>query len=365
MACIGCRSRACFWRSSIKTIRCQTLTQLNGPVVNTPNIRLYDYVLGQTDTVAQISGGNSGLKADDRHVFKLGTTWDAIDNPKTKLNFTASYIDSVTRNAIGSLTTATSAIEAAFPDQFERNDDDELIEVDDRAVNFYQEARRDLRWGFNFTKVLREPTRPPRPPGARPPYGFRQRQANRMEGQSNEQANTPGNGATAAQGVGQGNSQDNHLAVNAQHNTQCGPQGDATAKAPVTDKSTRRAASAAMRRTRRPKVAWQALRYSTPAPPPTPRTRIVWRRLWLTAPRNKHQSTFGPPGGGRGFGGPGVVARAQAHAPALWAVVRQTGRPGRSGRRWWTCAGGGGFRQWQWCPARRIAQHTGLLTPCA
>ena len=73
----------------------------------------------------------------------------------------------MTRNAIGSLTTATSAIEAAFPDQFERNDDGELIEVDDRAVNFFQEARHDLRWGFNFTQVLRAPTRPRRPPGAR------------------------------------------------------------------------------------------------------------------------------------------------------------------------------------------------------
>ncbi len=161
-----------------------TLAQLDGPLVNTPNIRVYDYVLGQTDTVTQISGGNLDLKADDRHVFKLGATWNAIDKRKTKLNFTASYIDSVTRNAIGSLTTATSAIEAAFPEQFERNDDDELIKVDNRAVNFSQEARRDLRWGFNFTKVLREPTRPPRHTGARSPadfdptHGFRQRQSN-------------------------------------------------------------------------------------------------------------------------------------------------------------------------------------------
>ena len=319
-----------------------TLTQLNGPVVNTPNIRIYDYVLGQTVTVTQISGGNSGLKADDRHVFKLGTTWDAIDNPKTKLNFTASYIDSVTRNAIGSLTTATSAIEAAFPEQFERNDDDELIEVDGRPVNFSQEARHDLRWGFNFTKVLREPTRPPRPPGARPPYGFRQRQANRMEGQSNEQANTPGNGATAAQGVGQGNSQDNHQA-NAQHNTQCGPQGDATAKAPGNGQVNAQSSGQCNAQNSATQGGVAGSDSSTPAPPPTPPDSNSLEEVVVDGSRGTNTSPFGSPGGGRGFGGPGgggarTGARAGALGGGSGGPGGREGRGGGGGR-----AGGGGF----------------------
>lgn len=260
-----------------------TLAQLVGPLVNTPNIRVYDYVLGQTVTVTQTSGGSSDLKADDRHVFKLGATWNAIDAPKTKLNLTASYIDSVTRNAIGSLTTATSAIEAAFPGQFERNDDDELIEVDNRAVNFSQEARHDLRWGFNFTKVLREPTRPRRPLGARPPE-FRRRQANGMEGQGNDQANAQ-NSATQAGQAATGS--------------------------------------------------------STPAPPPAPPDSNSPEEVVVNGSSRTDASPFGSPGGG-GFGGRGGAgARAGARAGALGGEgPRGAGGPGGPGGR----GGGGGGR---------------------
>jgi len=322
-----------------------TLTQLDGPLVSTPNIRLYDYVLGQTDTVTQISGGSSDLKADDRHVFKLGSTWNAIDKPKTKLNFTASYIDSVTRNAIGSLTTATSAIEAAFPDQFERNDDDELIEVDDRAVNFYQEARHDLRWGFNFTKVLREPTRPRRPPGARPPagfappYGFRQRQATGTE-QGNDQVNAQGNGATTAQGVGQGNVQNNSQA-NAQRNTQCSPQGDGTATAPGNGQANAQGSGPCNAQNSATQAGPAATDSSTPTPPPAPPDSNSVQEVVVNGSRATDASPFGPPGGGGGgFGGPGGGgARTGARAGALGGGGPPgAGGPGGPGGR----GGGGG-----------------------
>ncbi len=288
-----------------------TLAQLDGPLVTTPNIRVYDYVLGQTDTVTQISGGNSDLKADDRHVFKLGATWNAIDKPKTKLNFTASYIDSVTRNAIGSLTTATSALEAAFPEQFERNDDDELISVDNRAVNFSQEARRDLRWGFNFTQVLREPTRPPRPTGARSPADFdpanrfRQRQSTEMERQRNDQVNAQSNGATTAQGAGQAYGQSN--------------PGNSSTQAGLA-----------------------ATDGSTP-PPPAPPDAQSLDEVVVNGSRAADASPFGPSGGGGGrFGGPGGGGgRAGARAGALGGGGPPgSGGPGnRGGGR----SGGGGF----------------------
>jgi iron complex outermembrane receptor protein len=304
-----------------------TLAQLDGPLVNTPNIRLYDYVLGQTDTVTQISGGNPDLKADDRHVFKLGSTWNAIDTTKTKLNFTASYIDSVTRNAIGSLTTATSAIEAAFPDEFDRNDDDELIEVDDRAVNFSQESRRDLRWGFNFTKVLREPTRPRRPPGARPPagfvppYGFRQRQ-------------------TTGQGAGQGNGQNNRQA-NAQSNAQCIPQGNGTATAPGNGQANAQSSGQCNAQNPPTQAGQPAADGSTAVPPPAPPDSNSVQEVVVNGSRAADASPFGPPGGGGGgFGGPGGGgARAGARAGALGGGPGGRGGGGGGGGR----AGGGGF----------------------
>jgi hypothetical protein len=169
-----------------------TLAQLNGPLVTTSNVRLYDYVQGQTVTVTETSGGNPDLKADDRHVFKLGASWAAIAKPTLKLNLTASYIDSVTRNAIGSLSSATAATEAAFPDHFERDDSGQLVDVDDRAVNFAREERHDLRWGFNLTKVLRAPTRPPRPQGAGA-QGYRNRPRAAGDGQGQATAATAAN----------------------------------------------------------------------------------------------------------------------------------------------------------------------------
>lgn len=320
-----------------------TLTQLDGPLVNTPNIRVYDYVLGQTVTVTQISGGNADLKADDRHVFKLGATWNAIDKPKTKLNLTASYIDSVTRNAIGSLTTATSAIEAAFPDQFERNDDDELIEVDNRAVNFSQEARHDLRWGFNLTKVLREPTRPRRPPGARPP-AFRRRQATGMDGQGNDQVNAQGNGATTAQDAGQGNLQNNRQA-NAQRNTQCIPQGDGTATAPGNGQVNAQGSGQCNAQNSATQAVLAATDSSTPAPPPAPPDSNSPEEVVVNGSRRTDASPFGPPGGGGGLGGGGARARARAGAlggggpPGAGGPGGPGSRGGGGGGR----AGGGGF----------------------
>lgn len=146
-----------------------TLDQLNDPIVTTTNIRVYDYALGKTVTVSQISGGNPDLKADKRRVLKLGASLAPVSTAKLKLNLTANYIHSVTRNAIGMLGSATADMEEAFPDRFERDDDGMLRSVDSRAVNFAREEREQVRWGFNLTKVLRAPQRPTPPPGFRPP----------------------------------------------------------------------------------------------------------------------------------------------------------------------------------------------------
>src|SRR5262249_11780815 len=137
-----------------------TLGQLGDPVVTTSNLSVYDQVTGETVTVSRISGGNPDLKADDRRVLKLGATLAPLSTAKTKLNVTANYIHSVTRNAIGSIRGATPETEAAFPDRFERDADGTLTSVDSRPVNFDREERESIRWGFNFTRVIRAPTRP-------------------------------------------------------------------------------------------------------------------------------------------------------------------------------------------------------------
>jgi len=175
-----------------------SLGQLSNPIVTTSNVRVYDYVQGKTVTVSQISGGNPDLQADDRHVFKLGATLAPISTPALKLNLTANYIHSVTRNSVGTLSSATANAEAAFPDRFERNEDGTLETVDSRAVNFDREEREAIRWGFNLTKELRAPTRPTRAPGSGP-QGMRNRQSSAV-GENGERRTAPRGTSGAPEG---------------------------------------------------------------------------------------------------------------------------------------------------------------------
>jgi len=130
-----------------------TIQQLGNPMISTPGARVFDYKTGQTVDVTETAGGNPDLKADSRHVEKLGLTLKPF--PKTDLTISANYIHSTIRNAIAALPSPTAAIEAAFPDRFTRDDDDTLTAIDVRPVNLYRERREELRWGVNFTQKLK------------------------------------------------------------------------------------------------------------------------------------------------------------------------------------------------------------------
>jgi iron complex outermembrane receptor protein len=129
-----------------------TIQQLDGPVIETPGTRIFDYVTGQTVTVTQISGGNRALTADDRTVYKVGLTLKPFATQD--FTFTANYINSHIANAIETFPSASAAIEAAFPDRFIRGADGELEEEDDRPVNFASQDREELRWGINYTRPV-------------------------------------------------------------------------------------------------------------------------------------------------------------------------------------------------------------------
>jgi len=130
-----------------------SVQQLGNPVVLTPQVPVFDYETGRTVFVTRIDGGNPDLSADRRHVFKLGLNATVMESPR--LNLTADYLRIRTTNAIASLPAATAAIQAAFPDRFIRDEDGELVQVDNRAVNFARERRRQLRWGLNLSVPLR------------------------------------------------------------------------------------------------------------------------------------------------------------------------------------------------------------------
>lgn len=133
-----------------------TAQQLGNPVIVTPGVRVFDLVTNQSAIVTQITGGNPGLLADSREVFKLGATLRPFADQD--LRITANFTSSRTRNLISSLSFPTADIQAAFPDRFIRDSDGNLIQIDARPVNFFSEKTQQLRWGINFSKRIKDST---------------------------------------------------------------------------------------------------------------------------------------------------------------------------------------------------------------
>jgi len=189
-----------------------TAQQLGNPSITTPNVRVFDYVRGETATVTTISGGNPGLIADNNHVKKVGLTlkpWSA-----RTLSITANYVESRVDNPIAAFPAATAEIEAAFPDRFQRDAGGALLQVDRRPINFARSDRSELRWGINFSaplksKVQREleayraGTGPNPFEGLQPPGGARRpggAGADRPRGDGGRAGGGPGGGGVGGGG---------------------------------------------------------------------------------------------------------------------------------------------------------------------
>ena len=136
-----------------------TIQQLGNPLVVTPDARVFDFVKGETVDVTRISGGNPDLKAEDRHVLKLGLT---VKPPSvTGLSVTANYTRTRIDNPVSSFPAPTAAVEAAFPDRFTRDADGDLTRIDGRPVNFARRDSDQIRWGLNYSRQIGKT--PPRP----------------------------------------------------------------------------------------------------------------------------------------------------------------------------------------------------------
>lgn len=126
-----------------------SMQQLGDPIQQTPGVRVFDFVRGETVEVTSITGGNPLLSADNRRVWKLGANLRPFE--KTDLSLSANFTSSRIVNAISGFPAATAEIEAAFPDRFRRDSDGRLLLIDTRPVNFARQDRTDLRWGLNLS----------------------------------------------------------------------------------------------------------------------------------------------------------------------------------------------------------------------
>jgi outer membrane cobalamin receptor len=157
-----------------------SVQQLGDPTILTPNVRVFDFTRGETVDVTRIEGGNAGLAADNRRVFKLGITAKPLS--EENLSITANYTNTRIRNPIASFPSATAEIEAAFPERFLRDDEGRLFQIDSRPVNFARSDRSEIRWGVNFSKRIGP---------APPPGGFRGRRAEAQGGEAGATAAPP------------------------------------------------------------------------------------------------------------------------------------------------------------------------------
>jgi hypothetical protein len=137
-----------------------SVSQLGDPTIVTPNVRVFDFVRGETVDVTNISGGNPLLGGDNRHVFGVRANLRLLGNGapgSPNLSFNANYTENRIDNPISSFPVATAEIEAAFPGRFLRGPDGRLLQIDTRPVNFARSERSELRWGFNFQKPFAPP----------------------------------------------------------------------------------------------------------------------------------------------------------------------------------------------------------------
>jgi hypothetical protein len=149
-------------------------SQLNDPILSTPNVSIFDFRNNRTVLATRIEGGNPNLLSDSRQVLRLSATIrplprTAKTNLQINVNYTATRVDDSTNN----FPAITADIEQAFPDRIRRDADGNLISVDARPVNYAKTQQQQIRWGFNLSRPFGQPRPMPAgfPGGGGPPPG--------------------------------------------------------------------------------------------------------------------------------------------------------------------------------------------------
>ena len=142
-----------------------SISQLNNPLIDTPNVPVFDFRTGETVFITQFSGGNPNLDAENRRIWKAGITLQPFTDEDLRINST--WTRTTVDDSINSFPTITPELEAALPGRFTRAAPEpgetvgELISIDSRPLNFARADREDIRTGFNFSKAFGTPTPPP------------------------------------------------------------------------------------------------------------------------------------------------------------------------------------------------------------
>ncbi|QYJ06256.1 TonB-dependent receptor [Qipengyuania flava] len=132
------------------------VSDLAAPLTVTPNVRVYDFLTGQTVDADRLDGGNPALLPSVARRFTASLSISPLFVPD--LRFEASYRRSRGRNASGNVSLASEEFAAAYPARFVRDANGQLLLIDARPVNFFRRDRDGLSWSLNFSRTYRPPS---------------------------------------------------------------------------------------------------------------------------------------------------------------------------------------------------------------
>lgn len=124
-----------------------SLTDLGNPLVQSPNVTVYDFTRGETVLATVLTGGNPALTRETQKDIKLGANWQLPFLSNSNLLF--EYFRNSSDNITAAFPVLTPAIEAAFPGRVVRDSGGRIVSIDRRPVTLANETSSRIRYGFN------------------------------------------------------------------------------------------------------------------------------------------------------------------------------------------------------------------------
>jgi hypothetical protein len=142
--------------SYIGTEVAPTLANLGAPVVTTPNVSVYDFVLGQSVLAAVKSGGNPGLLRESQRDLKFASNW-TLPFGEGNDTLVIEYFRNHSDNATSTFPLVTTAVEQAFAGRIVRNADNQIVSIDETPVTLAMTRSSRIRTSLNIAGNFGKP----------------------------------------------------------------------------------------------------------------------------------------------------------------------------------------------------------------
>lgn len=133
---------------------------MNEPMIETPGVRYFDPLRGETVEVVAVGGGRTDLPR--QRIASRSLTVDVRPLRSVDLLLTGEYARTSNTNVISALPPASTFVLDLFPDRFGRDATGQLVRVDLSPVIFPSQRERQLRASANLSVPLGESSRRPR-----------------------------------------------------------------------------------------------------------------------------------------------------------------------------------------------------------